>query len=135
MTSYDRWKSTNPADELLGPEPQSERPARPALSPLHQAHADLIAKLAAAKPAVIRTERGADETDIGLREMHVRAVTGNYLRYIKALVEDLNEHLAAGGKVDCGQFIWAFVEVASDHLYAPMRAAAIATEAGREWVV
>ena len=132
--TYDSWKATNPADELLGPEPQSERPARPALSPLHQAHAELIAKLAAAKPTRIRTERGADETDIELRELHVRAVTGNYLKYIKAAVEDLNEHLVAGEKVDCGQFVSAFVDVASDYLYAPMRAAANATEAEKEWV-
>jgi hypothetical protein len=102
-----------------------------ALSPVHQAHADLIAKLAAAKPTRIITECGADETDIALREMHIRAVTGNYLRYVKAVVEDLNEHLVAGEKkVDCGQFVAAFVDVASDYLYAPMHAA----EAEREWV-
>jgi len=100
----------------------------------HQEHDELIAKLAAAKPTVIRTERGADETDIGLREMHVRAVTGNYLKYLQAVIEDMNEHLVAGEKVDCGRFISAFVDVASDYLYAPMRAAANATEAEREWV-
>jgi len=134
MRSYDAWRATNPADELLGPEPQTERPARPALSPPHQAHAELIAKLAAAKPTVIRTARGADETDIGLREMHVRAVTGNYLKYLKAVVEDLNQHLVAGEKVDCQQFVSAFVDVAADYLYAPIRAAANATEAEREWI-
>jgi hypothetical protein len=134
MATYDAWKATNPADELLGPEPQSERPARPALSPLHQAHAGLIAKLAAAKPAVICTARGADETDIELRELHIRAVTGSYLRYVKSVVEDINDHLVAGAKIDCGQFVAAFVEVASDYLYAPMRAAANATEAEKEWV-
>jgi len=133
MASYDRWKATNPADELLGPEPQPVRPARPALSPLHQAHADLIAKLAAAKPSVIRTERGADETDIGLREMHVRAVTANYLRYLQAVIEDMNQHLVAGEKVAFEQFTAAFVDVAADYLYAPIRAAANATEAEREW--
>jgi hypothetical protein len=105
-----------------------------ALSPVHQAHADLIAKLAAAKPTRIITECGADETDIALREMHIRAVTGNYLRYVKAVVEDLNEHLVAGEKVNCGQFVAEFVDVASDYLYAPMHAAASAAEAEREWV-
>jgi tetrahydromethanopterin S-methyltransferase subunit F len=101
-----------------------------ALSPVHQAHADLIAKLAAAKPTRIITERGADETDIALREMHIRAVTGNYLRYVKAMVEDLNEHLVAGEKkVDCGQFVAAFVDVATGYLYAPMHAALSAASA------
>jgi hypothetical protein len=105
-----------------------------ALSPVHQAHAELIAKLAAQKPTRIITASGADETDIALRELHIRAVTGNYLRYVKALVDDLNEHLVAGERVDCGQFVTAFVDVASDHLYAPMGAAASATEAEGEWV-
>jgi hypothetical protein len=129
--TYDSWKATNPADELLGPEPP---PQRTALSSLHQAHAELIAKLAAAKPTRIRTARGADETDIELRELHIRAVTGSYLRYVKSVVEDINDHLVAGERIDCGQFIAAFVEVASDYLYAPMRAAANATEAERERV-
>jgi len=101
---------------------------------IHQAHADLIAKLAAAKPTRITTERGADETDIGLRELHIRAVTGNYLRYVKAIIEDLNEHLVAGERIDCGQFVAAFVDVANDHLYASLHAAASATEAAREWM-
>lgn len=104
------------------------------LSPVHQAHADLIAKLAAMKPTRIMVARGADEADIVLRELQIRTYTGMFLKFLEALVDDLNENLVIGAKVDFRQFMSAQVDVLADYLYAPLHAAAAATEADREWV-
>lgn len=103
------------------------------LSPVHQAHAEFIAKLAALKPSRILIARGAEELDINLRELQIRTYTGLYLKFIEALVDDLNENLVHGNKVDYRQFVSAFTDAASDYLYAPLHAAAGATEAQREY--
>lgn len=104
------------------------------LSPVHQAHAEFIAKVAALKPTRILIARGADEADIALRELQIRTYTGLYLKFIEKLVDDLNENLVHGEKVDYRQFVSHFVDTAGDYLYAPLRAAAGATEAERECV-
>lgn len=103
------------------------------LSPAQQAHAEFIGKLAALKPSRILIARGAEEIDINLRELQIRTYTSLYLKFLQALVDDLNENLISGEKVDFRQFLSAFTDVASDYLYAPLHAAAGSAEANREF--
>ena len=99
------------------------------LSPLHQAHCDLVAALAAERPRLITSEPHADKDDLVRRENHLRNVTGIYARYVRAVIQDTNQHLVLDEWITELPFVTTVFRQANELLYQPMGEAARAAAA------
>jgi hypothetical protein len=93
-----------------------------ALCKVDQAHADMLAFLMQETPTRVCDGYPVDDNDLARRELHLRAVTTGYMRYIRALVDDLNEHNDGGKRVDCTPLVTAICRDLNELLYKPLEA-------------
>jgi len=88
---------------------------------VEQAHADMLSFLLREKPIGVCDGYAADDDDVAIRELHLRSVTTGYLRYIHAMVDDLNGHNAGGRRVDCAPLVTAICRDLNELLYKPLQ--------------
>ena len=98
-----------------------------------QAYADMLDHLARQTPAPFNPLYPVDEGDVAARELHLRVVTSAFFRYLKASVDDVNEHLPEDHKVDLLPCVTELYHALNKLLYEKMRlaAAAVRIEASR----
>lgn len=83
--TYDHWKTTNPADEFLGPAPDDDAPDE--LLDLATARLAMVAAIMRTQAHAIRFGY-ADHEDLRERAEHVQAVLNAVTVYVSAVVDD-----------------------------------------------